>query len=279
MNEIAYKEELAPKLKLFDVKESNIAEKSKPGNFVVIRVDDKGERFPLTIAAANEDEGTIRMIVNEVGKSSRQLGKLEEGDEIHDLLGPLGTAYNIEEYGTVLCLGGGVYAGPIHYLASALRDAGNEIITVLGARYDEKMIYEEELEEVSDEIYKCTDDGSKGYEGISFIDDEILSQKDIDRVVGMGRISTLKKLANLTEPYEIPTRVSLTPIMVDGTGMCGSCRVKVGDETKIACVDGPKFDAHKVGWDLLKSRKRLFSHQERTAAIMEEEDKSREVED
>ncbi|KXB05715.1 ferredoxin-NADP reductase, partial [candidate division MSBL1 archaeon SCGC-AAA382A20] len=250
MNEIISKEELIPKIKLFDVKDPQIAEKAKPGHFVVLRVYRKGERFPLTIAGTNGD-GTFRVVVNEVGKSSRKLGSMQVGDEIPDLLGPLGVSYDMEEFGTVLCVGGGVYAAPIHYVATNLKEAGNEIITVLGARNEEKLIYEDELDEVSDELYITTDDGSKGYEGLDFIEDEILSRNDIDRTVGMGRISTLKKISELTEPYNLKTMVSLTPIMVDGTGMCGSCRVLVGGETKFACIDGPKFDAHEVDWSVL----------------------------
>lgn len=271
MNEIAYKEELAPKIKLFDISEPNIAERAGPGQFVVVRVDDKGERFPLTIAGTDKDDGTIRVIVNEVGKSSRKFGALDEGDEIHDIVGPLGNSYEIDDFGTVLCVGGGAYAASMHYLASKLHEAGNEIITILGARKEDKLIYEDELEDVSDEIYICTDDGSKGYEGLDFVEDEILSNNGIDRVVAMGRIPTLIKISEHTEPHGIETMVSLSPIMVDGTGMCGSCRVLVGDETKFACIDGPKFDAHEVKWDVLKSRKRLFSHRERTAAILHDE--------
>lgn len=224
MNEIKYKEELAPKLKLFDVSEPNVASKAEPGQFIMIRASDKGERSPLTIAGTDEDEGTIRFVVNEVGKSSRQLGSMNEGDEIPDLLGPLGESYEIDEYGTVLCVGGGVYAAPMHYLASNLKEAGNEIITVLGGRKEDKLIYEDELKEISDEIYVCTDDGSRGYEGLDFVEEEILTENRIDKAVAMGRIPTLKKIANLTEPYGIETKVSLTPLW----WMVPACAVLAG---------------------------------------------------
>jgi ferredoxin--NADP+ reductase len=269
MNNIVVKKELAPKIKLFDIDAPEIAAKAKPGNFVLLRIDEKGERFPLTIAGVDLSRGTLRLVFNEVGKSTKKLGNLSQGDEILDLVGPLGNASEIDNFGNVLCVGGGVLAAPLHFIASALQRTGNRVITIVGARNKDLLIFEDELSSVSDEFYVSTDDGSKGYTGLDFVKG-ILDQKNINRAVAIGPVAMLKAVCELTRPYDIKTMVTLTPIMVDGTGMCGCCRVSVGGKTKLACVDGPEFDGHQVDWELLSSRMRTYLPEERISSLFYE---------
>lgn len=270
MNRIVVKKELAPKIKLVEFENPDIASKTRPGQFVVIQMGERGERFPLTISGIDQRKGTVRVIFNEVGKSSRRLGALVEGQEIDNVAGPLGNPTEIEKFGTVLCLGGGVMAGPMVYEAAALGKAGNRIIGVIGARNRELLILRDEMNAVSERLYISTDDGSEGYKGLDFLRD-VLEKEKVDRVIGMSvATATLRTLCELTRPYGIKTVVSLSPIMLDGTGMCGVCRVLVGGQTRFTCVDGPEFDGHLVDWDLLESRKRIYSHEERVAALLDE---------
>jgi sulfide dehydrogenase (flavoprotein) subunit SudB (EC 1.8.1.-) len=269
MNKILLKKELAPKIKLFDIYTPEIAAKAKPGNFVILRIDERGERFPLTIAGTDTSKGTIRLVFNEVGKSTKKLGCFSEGDEILDLVGPLGNPSEIDNFGNVLCVGGGVLIAPLYFVASALREAGNKIITVIGARTKDLLIFEEELKSISHEFYISTDDGSKGYKGLDFVK-EILDQKNINRAVAIGPVAMLKAICEITKPHDIKTMVTLTPIMVDGTGMCGCCRVSVGGRTRFTCVDGPEFDGHEVDWELLTSRMRTYSTEERISSLFYE---------
>ena len=267
MYKIIHKQELAPKIKLFEVHAPRVAAKAKPGQFVILRINERGERFPITIANTDTSQGTLRLVFNEVGKSTRQLGTLEEGNDILNVVGPLGKPSEIEKFGRVMCFGGGVMVAPLCFVASALREAGNEIIGVVGARIKDLLIFKDELKAVSNEFYVTTDDGSEGYTGVDFIG-EILSNQKIDRVVAMSTSeATLKAISELTRPHGIKTIVSLSPIMVDGTGMCGCCRVSVGEETKFTCVDGPEFDGHEVDWNLLFSRKRVYLPEERISAL------------
>ncbi len=269
MYKIVLMQELAPKIKLIEFYAPDIAEVSQPGQFAIIRIDEKGERFPLTIAAADIIEGTVSLVFNEVGKSTRQLGTLKEGNSVLDLAGPLGNPSEIDNFGCVLCVGGGVMVAPLHFVVSALHNAGNEIICVIGARNKELLIFEDEMKAISDEFHVVTDDGSKGHSGLAFLD-EILKTKKIDRAVTMGPVVTMKTVSNMTEPYEIKTMASLTPLMVDGTGMCGCCRVTVAGEVKYACIDGPEFDGHEVDWELLVSRKRIYLPEERISSLIDE---------
>lgn len=269
MNEILVKKELAAKIKLFDIFAPEIAAKVKPGHFVVLRISERGERFPLTISGADTSQGTIRLVFNEVGKSTKELGCFSEGDEILDVVGPLGVPCEIDSFGNVLCIGGGVFAAPLYFVASALHRIGNKVITVLGARISDLLIFENELKSVSDEFHISTDDGSKGHKGLSFVK-EILDQKSISRAIAMGPVAMLKAVSEITKPYGIKTMVTLTPLMVDATGMCGCCRVSVGGETKFACVDGPEFDGHQVDWELLTSRMRTYLTDERMASLFYE---------
>jgi ferredoxin--NADP+ reductase len=267
MYDIVRKESLAPNIKLFEVTAPAVAAKSKPGQFVILRIHERGERFPITIADADPEKGTVSLIFAEVGKSSIQLGKLNEGDCILNFSGPLGNATQIKKYGDVLCVGGGVMAGALLYQMKALKKAENRITTIIGARSKEHLILVDELRKYSDELYIATDDGSEGKEGIAFLVD-ILKVKKFAKAITIGPTSMQMVVSEMTRPYGIPTTVNLFPIMVDGTGMCGSCRVTVGEETKFACVHGPDFDGHKVNFDELISRMRFYNPNEKIAMVL-----------
>ena len=271
MNEIVVKKELAPKIKVIEFVNHNIARKTKPGQFVVVQIGTEGERFPITISGTNPDKGTVKLTFNEVGRSSQKLGALSKGEAIDNVAGPLGNPTEIKKFGTVLCFGGGVMVGPISYEVAALKDAGNRVISVIGARNKELLILTTEMKALSDDFYVSTDDGSEGYEGLDFLR-MIFEREKVDRVIAMSVATvTLRTICELTKTYGVKTIVSLAPIMLDGTGMCGCCRVSVGGETKFTCVDGPEFDGHLVDWDLLESRKRVYSHEERLSALFDED--------
>jgi len=270
MNEILVKKELAPKIKVMEFVNHDIARKAKPGQFVVVQMGTKGERFPITVSGTNPDKGTVKLVFNEVGRSSQKLGALNKGEVIDNVAGPLGNATEIERFGTVLCFGGGIMAGTMVYEATAFKKAGNRIIAVIGARNKELLIFKNEMKAVSDDFYVSTDDGSEGNTGLDFLR-TIFKREKVDRVIAMSVATvTLRTLCELTKPYGIKTIVSLAPIMLDGTGMCGVCRVSVGGETRFTCSDGPEFDGHLVDWDLLESRKRVYSHEERLSALFDE---------
>jgi ferredoxin--NADP+ reductase len=268
MYKVVSKRELAPKIKQIEIEAQRLAKKALPGQFVIIRVDEQGERFPITITDANSGSGTIKIAFNEVGKSSKQLGNLNEGDTILDVVGPLGKPSEVSNFGTVLVVGGGVMIPGIHFLARALKDAGCNVIGVVGARTRDLLRYKDEMKEICSEVFISTDDGSEGFTGLEFIKEEVLEKKKIHRVIAWSVAEvTLQTVSNITEPYEIPTMVLLSTIMVDGTGMCGCCRADVGGTTKFACVDGPEFDGHKVDWQQLTQRKRSYLPEERLAAL------------
>jgi len=267
MYKIVTKKELAPKIKLFEVYAPQIAEKAKPGQFIILIIGEKGERIPLTIAGYNTEKGTITFVFNEVGKTTKQLGLLKEGDCIQSITGPLGNPSEIRNFGKVLCVAGGVMIAPMLLQVKALRDAGNTVTTVMGARIKELLFFEEEMRALSHNFYVATDDGSKGYKGLSFLK-EVLEKEKFDRCVTMGPVIMMKNVCEITKPFGIPTIVTLTPIMVDGMGMCGACRVTVGGETKFACVDGPEFDGHKVDFEELVKRQRMFLPEERLSSLL-----------
>ncbi len=269
MYKIVTKRELVPHTNLFEFSAKEIAAKTKPGQFVILRVDEEGERIPLTVAGANIEKGTITVVCHEVGKTTKKLGKLEGGDCILDLLGPLGKPAEIEKFGTVLCVGGGVMVAPLHFQAKAFHEAGNKVIGVIGARTENQLIFEKEMREVCDELYVATDDGTKGHKGLDFLK-ELLKERKIDRVIATGPIVTLKTVSELTRPYDIPTIVNLIPIMVDGMGMCGACRVTIGGKTMFACVDGPDFDGHQVDFEELMTRLKKYTPQEKLAFVFYE---------
>jgi len=267
---IVTKKELAPHISLFEFSAKEIAAKTKPGQFVILRIDEGGERIPLTIAGANIERGTITVVCHEVGKSTKQLGKLEEGNCIVDLLGPLGNPAEIQKFGTVVCVGGGVMAAPLHFQAKAFHEMGNKVIGVIGARTESQLIFEDEMRKVCDELYVATDDGTRGYKGLDFLED-LLKERKIDRVIVTGPIVTMKTVSELTRLHDIRTIVNLIPIMVDGMGMCGACRVSVGGKTMFACVDGPDFDGHQVDFEELMARMKMFTPQEKLAFVFHEE--------
>jgi len=265
---IVTKQELAPKIKLFEVDAPEIAEKAKPGQFLILMVEGQtGERIPLHIAGCNAAKGTVIFVFHEVGKTTKQLGCMNEGDIIPNIAGPLGNPSEIRKFGRVLCVGGGVMIAPTFLQVQALRAAGNEVVTVIGARIKDLLIFEKEMREASHEFYIATDDGSKGYKGLDFLKG-LLEVKRFDRVVVMGPVVMMKAVSELTKPFGVPTVVTLTPIMVDGMGMCGVCRVTVGGETKFTCIDGPEFDGHRVDFDQLIQRQRMFLPEERLSSLL-----------
>jgi ferredoxin--NADP+ reductase len=271
MYKIVNKKDLAPSIKEYEISAPRVASKIKPGQFVIIRLNERGERFPITVANADRSKGTVTLVFNEVGKSTKQMGVLNQGDSVLDLVGPLGNPSEIDKYGRILCFGGGVMTAPLYYVALALKEAGNEILGVVGARIKDLLIYMEEMKSLCSDFHVATDDGSEGHKGVDFIKD-ILEKQKVDRVVAMSTSeASMRAISEITLPYGIKTTVSLAPIMVDGTGMCGCCRVGLNGETQFACIHGPEFDGHKVDWELLKSRKRMYLPEERISALCYEQ--------
>ncbi|MGB4416431.1 MAG: sulfide/dihydroorotate dehydrogenase-like FAD/NAD-binding protein [bacterium] len=266
MYPIVGKEVLSPVIKLLEVEAPQVAAKARPGQFIILRKDEVGERIPLTIADFDRQRGTVTIIFQEVGRTTKELGTLEPGDTIADFVGPLGKRTDIEKFGRVVCVGGGVGIAPVHPIARALKEAGNEVISVIGARSKELLFWEEKMAAVSDKLIVCTDDGSYGRKGfVTEAVEELISEGKIDRIWAIGPLPMMKAMAETTRPHGIKTIVSLNPIMVDGTGMCGACRVSVGGETKFACVDGPEFDAHQVDFELAARRLAYYEDEERRA--------------
>jgi ferredoxin--NADP+ reductase len=268
---ILTKRELAPHINLFEFSASEVATKTKPGQFVILRIDEDGERIPLTIADADLKEGTIAVACHEVGKTTTQLGRLKEGNFVLDLLGPLGKPARIEKFGTVLCIGGGVMVAPLHFQAKAFREAGNNVIGIVGATTSNHLIFLEEMERTCNQLHVATDDGTKGHKGIDFLKD-LIKETKIDRVVAEGPVVMMKAISDLTRQYKIPTFVNLIPIMVDGMGMCGACRVTIDGKTLFACVDGLEFDGHLVDFDELLARLKVYTPQEKLAYVFSEEE-------
>ncbi|RKY94086.1 MAG: sulfide/dihydroorotate dehydrogenase-like FAD/NAD-binding protein [Candidatus Hydrothermota bacterium] len=264
---IVKKRVLGPDSKMFVVEAPYVARNAKPGQFIILRVNEKGERIPLTIAGSDREKGLVTIIFQEVGKTTKLLGTLEEGDEILDFVGPLGKPTEIENFGTVMTLGGGFGTAVLYPLVKAIKEKGNYVITAIGARTRDLIILEEEMREISDEVYITTDDGSYGRKGFvtEVLADFLKEGRKIDRVFSVGPVPMMKATANVTKPYGVKTIVSLNPIMVDGTGMCGACRVEVGGKTKFACIDGPEFDAHEVNFDLLMKRLGMYREEEKAS--------------
>ncbi len=257
---------LGPGLKLMDIWAPEIAAKAKPGHFIILRTDEKGERIPLTIADLNQEQGLVTIIFQEVGRSTDDLGRMEEGDYLEDFVGPLGRDSEIDNFGTVVCIGGGVGTAPIYPITRALYLRANRVISIIGARNVDQLILEEEMRKVSHELFVVSDDGSIGEKGLVTAPlYKILEEEKVDRVVAIGPLAMMKAVSEATRTFAVPTIVSLNPIMVDGTGMCGGCRVVVGGQTRFACVDGPEFDGHQVDWDKARQRARMFLPQEKSA--------------
>ncbi len=267
MNKIVTKQELAPNIYLIELAANDIAKKANPGQFVIIRLDEKGERVPLTIAGVNINGGTLSIAFHAVGRTTKKLAKLNVGDSITDLSGPLGNPAELSSSGRVLLVGGGVWCAPLYYVAQALREKDNKLVIVAVGRTENDMVYENKLKEISDVFYVATDDGSRGYEGLDFLEDVLKDQK-FDHAVAMGQVSLLKKVVDLTRPYNLKTLVTLASLMVDGTGMCGACRVTVSGETKFACMDGPEFNGHEVDFEELIKRQRVYLPEERMASMI-----------
>ena len=263
MNRIVKKKQFSEKVFLFEVEAPLIAKSRKAGNFVIVRIGDKGERMPLTIADADIDKGTITLVVQKVGLSSTRLCELNEGDYVTDVVGPLGNPTHIENFGTVVCAGGGVGAAPMLPIIRALKAAGNRVLSVIAGRSKDLVILEDEVRSSSDETIIMTDDGSYGEKGVVTVGiEKFIKQEKVDNVFAIGPAIMMKFCCLLTQKYGIPTDVSLNTIMVDGTGMCGACRLTIGGKTKFVCIDGPEFDGALVDWDEMFKRMGTFKKEE-----------------
>ncbi len=266
MNKIVEMEFFSENVAKIVLEAPEIANSRKAGHFVIIRLDEKGERIPLTIADGDPVKGTITLVVQKVGVTSAKLLAKKVGDEILDVVGPLGHATHIENYGTVLCAGGGVGVAPMMPIVKALKEAGNKVITVLAGRSKELIIMEDEMRKYSDEVIIMTDDGSYGNKGLVTAGmEEVIQREKVNKAVVIGPAIMMKFGSLTTKKYNIPTEVSLNTIMVDGTGMCGACRVSIGGKTKFVCVDGPEFDAFQVDWNEMMMRMGAYKTQEHEA--------------
>ena len=260
MNKIVSKEHFSENVVKFEVESPLIARARKPGHFVIVRTGEGGERIPLTIADADPERGTITLVVQSVGVSTSKINALEPGDSFTDVVGPLGQATHIENVGTVVCCGGGVGVAPLLPIIKSMKQAGNRVISILAARTAELIILEKEVAEWSDEVIVMTDDGSKGTKGLVTAGlEDVITREKVNQVVAIGPAVMMKFAALTTQKYGIPTIVSLNTIMVDGTGMCGACRVTVAGKTKFVCIDGPEFDAHKVDFDEMIMRLKSYN--------------------
>ena len=265
MYRILKKQELSPGILEYDIEAPRVAKKALPGQFIVLRVNEEGERVPLTIADFDREKGIVTILFQVVGASTGLLASLKEGDSILDFVGPLGQPSELSDHmGTVVFVGGGIGVAPVYPIARAAYELGNKVISILGAKTKDILIFEERMRAISDEVLITTDDGSYGIKGFvtNAIEELIKRGEKIDQVTAIGPGVMMKSVAEATRPYGIKTIVSLNPIMVDGTGMCGGCRVQVGEETKFACVDGPEFDGHLVDFQGLMARGRMYRTQE-----------------
>jgi ferredoxin--NADP+ reductase len=266
MFKILHKQTLAPKIDMMVILAPYIARHAKVGNFVVLRVNKKGERIPLTIADSDKKVGTITLLFQRVGKTTEALGMLNTGDKIRDIVGPLGYPTPIKTYGNCVLIGGGIGVATLYPIIKALKEANNSITTILGTRTKELLIWEDRFKKFSDEFFTTTDDGSYGRKGmVTEVLKEVVNSKSVALVVAVGPVRMMKAVSDLTRPYGIKTLVSLNPLMVEGTGMCGACRVKISGETRFACIDGPEFDGHEVDFQELESRLSFYREEEEKA--------------
>ncbi|MBI2863301.1 MAG: sulfide/dihydroorotate dehydrogenase-like FAD/NAD-binding protein [Chloroflexi bacterium] len=265
MYRILEREDLTDTIHVFKIDAPAVAKRAKPGQFVILRVAEDGERIPLTIADFDRKAGTITVVFMEVGKTTMQMAKLGVGDSLANFAGPLGLPTEVEKFGRVVVVGGGFGVATTYPIARAMKEAGNEVITIMGARTKDLLIWEDMMRSASHELIVCTDDGSYGRKGLVTAPLKEMLEDDcrIDRVVAIGPAIMMKFVALTSQPFGVPTVVSLNPLMVDGTGLCGACRVSVDGVTKFACVDGPDFDGHKVDWDLLLARQKIFVEEEK----------------
>ncbi|MHB1004271.1 MAG: sulfide/dihydroorotate dehydrogenase-like FAD/NAD-binding protein [Chloroflexota bacterium] len=267
MYEIVYREDVAPRIHLFRIAAPAVARKAQAGQFVMVRSHEHGERIPLTVADFDREAGTVTIVFMEVGKTTTEMAMLKAGDSLATFVGPLGNPTEIEKFGTVMVVGGGFGTATLLPVVRAMKEAGNHVITVVGFRTKDLIFYADRLAPYSDELIVSTDDGSYGYKGVVTlpIKEMLEAGRKIDRVLAVGPAIMMKFVSKTTEPFGVPTIVSLNPIMIDGTGMCGGCRVSVDGQTKFVCVDGPEFEGHKVDWDLLFARQRLYLEEEKAA--------------
>jgi ferredoxin--NADP+ reductase len=267
MYEILAIEELAQKTKLFEVSAPDIAAKAKPGQFVIVIPGEKGERIPLTICDYKREKGTISFAFHEVGKTTKELGLSKVGDTLQNVTGPLGNPSEIKKFGNVLCIGGSVMIAPVLLQVKALKETGNKVTTILGARIGDGLLLQDKAKSLSDKVYLATDDGSIGYKGLDFLKD-LLKKEKFDYCVVMGPVVMMKEVSEITKPFGIPTIITATPLMMDGMGMCGVCRVTVGGKMLFGCVDGPEFDGHQVDFEELIQRQRLMLPEERVSSLL-----------
>ncbi len=266
MNKIIFKQNLALNIKKIVIEAPTVTKKILPGQFIVIIIDEKGERIPLTVVESDKEKGTLTLIFQEVGKSTYRLGELKVGDAILNLLGPLGRPTEIKNLGRIITVGGGVGIAEVYPVTRAFKEVDNTVISIIGARNRSLLILEQEMREVTDELFVATDDGSYGRKGfVSDALEELLPDTKVNLVYAVGPVLMMRAVSDITRAYKIKTLVSLNPIMVDATGMCGSCRVSVDGKTKFGCVDGPEFDGHLVDFSELQKRLSLFSKQEKKA--------------
>jgi ferredoxin--NADP+ reductase len=253
-----------PDIFYYKVEAPELARKALPGQFVIVRLHEEGERIPLSLADINPVEGTISLMIMVVGKTSGDMSLLGEGDDILDLCGPLGQPTHIEKFGRVIVVGGGFGIAPLYPIARSLKEAGNEVVAVMGARSEDFLIYETEMDEVCEKVVVTTDDGSKGIKGVVTVAlEQEIKEHGADLVIAVGPAIMMKFVSLATKPLGVKTMVSLNPIMVDGSGMCGGCRVSIGGKNMFACTDGPEFDGHEVDWDLLMQRQRTYADEEK----------------
>lgn len=260
-------EELAPKTKLFEVSAPDIAAKVKAGQFIIVILGEKSERVPLTICDYNREKGTVSFAFHEVGKTTKELGLSKVGDILLNVTGPLGNPSEIKKYGNVLCIGGSIFIAPVLLQVKAMKEAGNKVTTILGARIGDGLMMQDKAKLLSDKVYLATDDGSVGFKGLDFLK-ELLKKGKFDRCVVMGPVVMMKEVSEITKPFGIPTIVTATPLMMDGMGMCGVCRVTVGGKMLFGCVDGPEFDGHQVDFEELVQRQRLMLPEERVSSLL-----------
>ncbi|MDO8673230.1 MAG: sulfide/dihydroorotate dehydrogenase-like FAD/NAD-binding protein [Dehalococcoidia bacterium] len=267
MYRILEREDLTDTIHVFKIDAPAVAKKAKPGQFVILRVSEEGERIPLTIADFDRKAGTITVVFMEVGKTTMEMAKLGVGDCLTNFAGPLGQPTEIEKFGRVVVVGGGFGVATTYPIARAMKEAGNEVITIMGARNKDLLIWEDRMRSASSELIICTDDGSLGRQGLvtAPLKEMLEAGVKVDRVVAIGPAIMMKFVALTTQPFGVHTVVSLNPLMVDGTGLCGACRVSIDGHTKFACVDGPDFDGHQVDWDLLLSRQKIFVDEEKAS--------------
>ncbi len=275
MYKILKREDLSPSVHLLRIDAPQVAAKARAGQFVTIMSHEKGERIPLTLADWDSKAGTVDIVFLEAGKTTKQMAQFHEGDSLFAFLGPLGVASHVEQFGSVVCIGGGVGIAAIAPIAKALKEAGNTVNSIIGARNKDLLFWEEKMRSASTSLVVTTDDGSRGRKGVVTEPlKELLEKGNINRVIAVGPAIMMKFCALTTLPYKVKTMVSLNSVMVDGTGLCGSCRVSVGGETKFACFHGPDFDGHQVDWNLLQSRQSFFKEEEQISLALWAKDKA-----